>query len=70
MRIYVDINAERDGDGSESRPFRHIDDAARVAMPGDEVLVAPGIYREYVNPATRAPRTRASPTAASNRWAR
>ena len=50
MRIYVDINAERDGDGSQSRPFRHIDDAARIAMPGDEVLVAPGIYREYVNP--------------------
>ena len=50
MRIYVDINAERDGDGTSARPFRHIDDAARIAMPGDEVLVAPGIYREYVDP--------------------
>ncbi len=50
MRIYVDIAAERDGDGTETAPFRHINDAARVAQPGDEVLVAPGVYREYVNP--------------------
>ena len=51
MRIYVDINAERDGDGSQSRPFRHIDDAAphrhaRRRGAGRP----PGIYREYVNP--------------------
>ena len=32
MRIYVDINAERDGDGTSARPFRHIDDAARIAV--------------------------------------
>jgi hypothetical protein len=31
-------------------PFRHINDAAQVAKPGDEVLVAPGIYREAVRP--------------------
>ena len=31
-------------------PFRHINDAAKIAQPGDEVLVSPGIYREYVNP--------------------
>ena len=31
-------------------PFKHINDAAQVAVAGDEVLVAPGIYREYVNP--------------------
>lgn len=31
-------------------PFKYINDAAKVAMPGDEVLVAPGIYREYVDP--------------------
>ena len=47
---YVDVNATCVGDGSRERPFRHIDDAARVALPGDEVLVAPGVYREYVNP--------------------
>ena len=47
---YVDINAPVNGNGSRKRPFRHINDAARVALPGDEVVVLPGIYREYVNP--------------------
>jgi hypothetical protein len=47
---YVDINAPADGTGSKERPFRHIGDAAQLAVPGDEVLVMPGVYREYVNP--------------------
>ena len=51
MKYYVDINAGRDGNGSQATPFRHIQDAAAIAQPGDEVLVAPGIYREYVDPA-------------------
>ncbi len=50
MKYYVDVNAARDGDGSIERPFKRINDAAKVARPGDEVLVAPGIYREYVDP--------------------
>ena len=50
MVIYVNANAPKDGNGSKETPFRHIDDAARVAVAGDEILVAPGIYREYVNP--------------------
>ena len=50
MNIYVDIAAPKDGDGSRERPFRHISDAAQIARPGDEVLVAPGIYREHVDP--------------------
>ena len=50
MKIYVNANAGRDGNGTSAMPFRHINDAAKVAMPGDEVLVAPGIYREYVDP--------------------
>jgi hypothetical protein len=50
MIYYVNAKASRDGNGTKEMPFRHIDDAARVARPGDEVLVAPGIYREYVNP--------------------
>ena len=50
MKLYVDINAGRDGNGSQETPFRHIQDAAAIARPGDEVLVAPGIYREYVDP--------------------
>lgn len=47
---YVDINAAKDGTGSKERPFRYINDAAEIAVAGDEVLVAPGVYREYVNP--------------------
>ncbi len=50
MKYYVDAKAEKDGDGSRERPFKRINDAAKVALPGDEVLVAPGIYREYVDP--------------------
>ena len=50
MKIYVDVNAGRDGNGTPEMPFRRINDAAKVAVAGDEVIVAPGIYREYVNP--------------------
>ena len=50
MILYVNAKAGRDGNGSKEMPFKHIQDAARIAMPGDEVLVAPGIYREYVDP--------------------
>ena len=50
MIYFVNVNAPKDGNGSREMPFRHIDDAARVAVAGDEILVAPGIYREYVNP--------------------
>lgn len=51
MKWYVDQSAAFQGDGSKERPFRTISDAAAIAKPGDEVLVSPGIYREYVNPA-------------------
>ena len=50
MIYYVNNNASRDGNDSESMPFKHINDAARVAVAGDEVIVAPGIYREKVSP--------------------
>ncbi len=50
MIIYVNIAAARGGNGSREMPFRQINDAARIAKPGDEILVAPGIYREYVDP--------------------
>ena len=50
MIYYVNAAAAREGDGSKERPFRCINEAAKVATPGDEVLVAPGIYREYVDP--------------------
>ena len=50
MEYYVNAAAKCEGDGSKGRPFRRINDAAKVAKAGDEVIVAPGIYREYVNP--------------------
>ena len=50
MIYHVNASAPRDGDGSPEKPFRRIDDAARVAVAGDEIVVAPGVYREYVNP--------------------
>ena len=48
--LYVNINAVKGGDGSREAPFKYINDAAKIAVAGDEILVAPGIYREYVNP--------------------
>ena len=47
---YVDASAHRQGDGSKDRPFKHIGDAAKIATAGDEVVVLPGIYREWVCP--------------------
>lgn len=50
MIFYVNAAAAREGNGSKEMPFKHINEAVKVAGPGDEVLVAPGIYREYVDP--------------------
>ena len=50
MIYHVNASAPRDGNGSKEMPFRFINDAAKIAVAGDEILVAPGVYREYVNP--------------------
>ena len=50
MQIYVDQKAARSGNGTKEYPFQMISEAAKVARPGDEVLVYPGVYREYVDP--------------------
>ena len=50
MIIYVNIHAAKEGDGTKERPYKHIQDAARAALPGDTVRVAPGVYRESVDP--------------------
>ncbi|MCI8798359.1 MAG: hypothetical protein HFH88_00915 [Lachnospiraceae bacterium] len=50
MVIYVSNAAPKNGNGSKEMPFRHINDAAKIAVPGDEILVAPGVYHEYVDP--------------------
>ncbi len=50
MHIYVEADARRGGDGTKERPLRSLAQAAKLAVAGDEVIVAPGIYREYVDP--------------------
>lgn len=50
MIYYVSASARRSGDGSKEHPFQTITEAAKLALPGDEVLVAPGIYRDNVSP--------------------
>ncbi|MBR6216359.1 MAG: hypothetical protein IKQ84_08110, partial [Spirochaetaceae bacterium] len=50
MKYYVDAAAAKGGDGTKAKPFSKIQQAAKIAEPGDEVIVAPGIYREWVNP--------------------
>ncbi len=51
MNYYVDANAAKGGNGTQNKLFQTISEAAAIANSGDEVLVAPGVYREYVNPA-------------------
>ena len=50
MTYYVNSNVENHGNGSKEKPFKTIQEAAEIAVAGDEVIVAPGIYRESVNP--------------------
>ena len=50
MQIYVSGDVLRSGDGSINHPFKYISEAAAVAVAGDAVYVAPGIYREKVTP--------------------
>ena len=50
MTIYVDVNAAFDGNGTKDCPFKRINEAAKIALPGDEIIVLPGVYREHVNP--------------------
>ena len=60
MLYYVNAQASRDGNGSKEMPFRHIDDAARVAVAGDEIP-SPLVYTVRRSlPATQAARMRAS----------
>ena len=45
MIYYVSASACRSGDGSREKPFQTITAAAEIARAGDEVVVAPVIYR-------------------------
>ena len=50
MEYYVSSSAPAGGNGTKEAPFSRINDAARIAAPGDRVTVLPGIYREWVDP--------------------
>ena len=50
MKYYVNQKAMEYGKGTEACPFLTIQEAADVAVAGDEVYVLPGVYREAVNP--------------------
>ena len=50
MQYYVSVNGPLKGTGTKEKPFRRISQAAEIACPGDEIIVAPGTYREYINP--------------------
>ncbi len=50
MTYYVNAKAKFNGNGSKAAPFKTINEAAAVARAGDQVIVAPGIYREQVVP--------------------
>ena len=50
MTYYVNAKAKFNGNGSKTAPFKTINEAAALARAGDEVIVAPGIYREQVIP--------------------
>jgi len=47
---HVSINGNDKNEGSSSKPFKTINFAAQVAMPGDVITVHAGTYREWINP--------------------
>src|SRR5215212_6186511 len=48
--LHVAPTGSDDADGSELYPLRTISCAARLAQPGDTVVVHGGVYREWVRP--------------------
>lgn len=71
MIYYVSANAFRSGNGSKESPFKTINEAAQIARPGDEVLVAPGLSTGNMwTPCTEAGRTPGSSIAPRSLWAR
>jgi len=47
---HVSVNGNDTNDGSVSKPFRTINYAAQLALPGDIITVHAGTYREWNNP--------------------
>ncbi|HET7119051.1 MAG TPA: DUF1565 domain-containing protein, partial [Hanamia sp.] len=50
VKYHVSLNGDDHNSGSLSKPFKTISAAANVAMPGDEIIVHAGIYREQITP--------------------
>lgn len=50
MEYYVSASVQQTGIGTKENPFATIQEAAQVAKAGDEIIVAPGVYREAVDP--------------------
>ena len=50
MTYYVNAKAKTNGNGTKAAPFKTINQAAAIAKAGDQVIVAPGTYREQVVP--------------------
>jgi hypothetical protein len=51
---YVDgqsMTADDTGPGTEEHPFKTVNHAAQVLQPGERVVIAAGVYREFVQPA-------------------
>lgn len=48
--IYVASSGNDAAPGTSALPLKTISAAAQLAMPGDAVLVSPGVYRERVSP--------------------
>ena len=48
---HVSVNGNDTNKGTQTRPFRTINHAAQLALPGDTITVHTGEYREWVNPA-------------------
>lgn len=47
---HVSVKGADNGDGSAARPLKTIQAAANKAMPGDNIIVHAGIYRERIDP--------------------
>ncbi|MCQ2492266.1 MAG: right-handed parallel beta-helix repeat-containing protein [Lachnospiraceae bacterium] len=51
MIYYVDQQAIQTGAGTKEQPFLTISEAAAIAKAGDQIIIMPGIYEEWINPA-------------------
>ena len=51
MQIYVNQHHRDIQDGTREHPYATVLQASEAAVPGDEIIVFPGVYRECVRPA-------------------